>query len=648
LDFNQSNKLRFGGYYDFSDSSADERGAPGLSLNTLGRIFNRSHTMTGRTDFTPSPNLAGEVRINYSRLSARSSYQFDNFGGAVLPFFQDASQSRSVSADLNGRATTLMSAADANNTQRQFNIVGSIALVSGTHQWKFGVDYRRLFPIIGLADSEQTALFDGVSQALTGVAARINSFSRTQPKRPVFDDFAAYAQDEWRSSPRLTFTYGLRWQVNPAPHNSNLLAVTEVADPSRLTSRGSGERLWETRFGNFAPRVGVSYQLNHAGTFVVRSAFGVLYDATNKTVGDALAESYPLLSGGAAFNVPFSFSPVPIGSTIATPFFAFDPKLKSPYSIQWNASIEREFGSDQVISASYVASANHRLLLTNTLVDQNAVFALVRLTNNDGESNYRSLQIQFRRRFSKRFGATAGYTWGRSVDNLSEDSAARALFRAIDSQLERGPSDFDVRHTLTGFVWYDLHNPFGGGAGRALFRNWSVASVFNMHSATAVNVVYGLPTTYGFLYLRPDLIPGASLYLMDPTAAGSKRINPAAFAIPADLRQGTLGRNTLRGFGLTQFDASLQRRFNFTEYVRLVVGVQAANIFNDPSFAAPNGSDASLGTRFSAGSFSANPTFGEAVTNTARGSSGLSAGTFGPNYFPGGPRSVKFSARLEF
>ena len=71
----------------------------------------------------------------------------------------------------------LMSAAEADSTQRQFNVVGSVAAISGVHQFKFGADYRRTFPIIGLREFEQNTLFDGVAQALTGVDARVNMFA---------------------------------------------------------------------------------------------------------------------------------------------------------------------------------------------------------------------------------------------------------------------------------------------------------------------------------------------------------------------------------------------------------------------------------------------------------------------------------------
>jgi hypothetical protein len=206
-----------------------------------------------------------------------------------------------------------------------------------------------------------------------------------------------------------------------------------------------------------------------------------------------------------------------------------------------------------------------------------------------------------------------------------------------------------VRHVLSGFVSYDIPEPFDEGFGNALFRKWSIDSVFNVRSAAPLNVVYAVPTTFGFLYLRPDVIAGAPLYVTDPLAPGGQRINPNAFIVPSELRQGTLGRNSLPGFSLAEFNLGLRRRFNFSEDARLILGVEAMNLLNHPNFAAPGGNEASLGTRFApAAPLQPNPTFGQSVTNAARSSPGFAGSSFGSSYYPGGARTVRLSMKFEF
>ncbi len=665
IDGRPTDRLSLGGYLTLTNSSANERGASGLALNTLNHLSSRSRTVTGSMAYTLSSTMVAEAKVNYSRFTSRSLYELDTFGGATLPgaavFSQPglSADSALFSADRNARNTQLMSGSGVASTQRQFNALGAWTLVSGTHTIKVGADYRRIFPTIGLRGQEQSVLFDGVAQAVTGTAARVNFFTRSESQRPVFNQVSIYGQDEWRVSSNLKLTYGLRWEVSPAPGGADqmrALAVDQIDDPARLAIAPAGTRRWETTYGNFAPRVGLAYQADDNGDLIVRGSFGIRYDLGNAAVGDAYADSYPFLNGQSQFNAPFSFgATTPANSAAVTvPFSAFDPHLQLPYLIEWSASVERSLGYGQTISAAYVGNAGRRLLLTNTLLNQNPDFEFLRLTNNDASSKYHSLQLQFNRRLSRRLSGAVSYTLGKSVDDYSQDSAARALFRSPNLAEERGPSDFDVRHIVAGYLSFE---PPAASSGflRLLTRSWTVDSVFNIRSAAPVNVVYGVPTSFGFLNLRPDLIAGAPLYVDDPTVAGGRRINAAAFSVPTDFRQGTLARNALRGFPLTQFNLGLRRQFKFTDDVKLTLGAEAANIFNHPNFAAPAGNDASLGTRFAPlapvapfTSLSANPTFGQSYTNAARSSWGIPGSSFGPSYFPGAARTMKLSARLEF
>jgi Ca-activated chloride channel family protein len=646
IDGHPTDKLMLSTFYSITNSGADERGAGGFSLNTLSRIVSRAQSFTGVANYTLSPRTVAEARANYSWFTSRSSYTLDSFGGAVLPSTSVLAQTAlaasnaSFSADLNGRSTTLMSGSRVTSTQRQFNALGFVTTISGNHTIKAGADYRLLFPIIGMRRQEQSVLFDGVEQATTGQAARTNLFTRAQPQHPLFNSLSTYGQDEWRPTQSVTITYGMRWELSPAPAASN----------ERMAAAGS--RLWATTYGNFAPRIGIAYGPGNEAV-VIRGGFGILYDVGNGPAGDAFADSYPFLNGESQFQVPFAFAATtsPLNSTtpISVPLSAFDPRLKLPYSMEWSASVQRALGSETSISAAYVGTAGRRLLLTNTLLNQTPDFAVVRLTNNGASSTYHSLQLKFDRRFSQRVGAMVSYTLAKSQDNVSPDSAARILFRSNDPQREHGPSDFDVRHTLAGFVSYQLPAPFASGIGNALTRNWFLDSTFNMRSAAPVNVVYAVPTSFGFLYLRPDVISGTALYLNDATVAGGRRINPEAFIVPRDLRQGTLGRNALRGFPLAQVNIAFRRQFNFSENVRLIVGAEASNVFNHPNFAAAAGNDASLGTRFGPSApLHANSTFGRSYTNAARSPWSIAGSSFGSTYYPGGTRSLNLSMKLEF
>lgn len=596
-----------------------------------------------------------QLRANYSRLRVNGSYLLDEFGGAaVSPAFLFPASDRSSVFDLNGRGGSLITGNRVSNIQRQFNFVGSTSIVSGNHSLKFGGDYRRLSPVIALRVSEVSALFDGVAQALTGVAARVSALHHSSPQTPVFKNLSLYGQDEWRQSSRLTLTYGMRWELNPSPGTSSdprPFAVDQVNDPSTFKLAAPGTSLWKTTYANFAPRFGFAYQLSESSDreLVLRGGAGILYDLGQDRAGDAFADSVPFVSGASVFNSPFAAGLSSLSAPNTLPFLVFDPQLKLPYTLHWNISIQQALGPSQAISAAYIGSAGRRLLHTQTLFDLNPEFIFLRLTTNRASSDYQSMQVQFDRRLSHGLSSLVSYTWARSLDNSSQDSTSRVFMTSLNPALDRGLSDFDTRHQLTGLVSYELPAPMSVGIGNKVFRNWTVDSIFNAHAAKPVNVVYMFPTSFGFAYLRPDVVAGAPFYLADPAVGGGRRINAAAFLAPEDLQPGNLGRNSLRGFPLYQIDLALRRKFNFTEFFSLQLQADAFNLFNHPNFEDPGGSDLVVGSRFDQASvIRPNATFGQSASLSGKSVSGGSAGGFGSFYNAGGARALRFSVKLVF
>jgi Ca-activated chloride channel homolog len=660
LDHSAGDRLKLNARYAFASSAADGRGALGSSLNTLSRDRGLAQTLTAGGDYVISSRMVANVRANYSRVAGRGSRLLDAFGGALVPGADTVAgallspRDSSFAFDLGGLGAALTPSAEAVNIQHQLDLAGSLELVSGTHSYKLGADYRRLTPFIGPPARERDIYFEGVAAALAGTAARDGSFAHS-PARPVFESLSAYAQDEWRRTPRLTLTYGLRWELSPAPHSgrgASLNAITQAEDASRLSLEAAGSKLWRTTFFNFAPRFGLAYQLSNASgrELVLRAGLALFYDTGDAEVGYAFSDSQPFTRGGAAFGVPFDAAAPPApASALGAPVSAFDPHLRLPYTLRWHATVERGLGRSQSISASYVGAAGRRLLLTRTLLDPSPDFPLARLTTNGAQSDYESAQLQFTRRMARGLQALVSYTWAKSLDDFSEDAPARALLRGDAPGGERGPSDFDVRHTVSGFVSYNLPTPFERGAWRALTRKWTLDALFEGRSARPLNVVYAFPLSYGFALLRPDLLGGVPLYLRDSSAPGGTRLNAAAFALPGEMRQGTLGRNALRASPFYQLDLALGRRFDLNERFRLQLQAEAFNLLNHPNFDDPVATFADAGRAPGASSpLRLNPYFG--LPLSARGGetwAGQSAG-FGPLYSAGGPRTIQFSLKLTF
>src|SRR5262249_14737427 len=181
--------------------------------------------------------------------------------------------------------------------------------------------------------------------------------------------------------------------------------------------------------------------------------------------GDAFADSFPFLTGTSIFNTQFPSSSLTASSSEGLPLSVFDPNLKLPYALRWNFSAQRVLGSSQSISIAYVGSVGRRLLSTQTLFDKNPEFSFIRLTTNQARSDYRALQVEFNRQVAKRLAAVVSYTWSKSSDNAGQDSAANALVASSSLEQDRGPSDFDIRHSLSGFVSYEIPVLVANGAG---------------------------------------------------------------------------------------------------------------------------------------------------------------------------------------
>ena len=654
LDHAFTDKINVFGRYNYVPSSSATRGQS-TSLNAVAIGQFKNQTLTLGSTQTLAGSVINEVRFSYTKTEAGIINRLDDFGGATpldisvfLPasadpddtFFQ-VSLGTSVTIPINRHE----------NLQRHFNVVDNLSWIKGSHQIKVGVDYRHLLPLTAPTRYSQAIFFTGLSTAPGGALSGVSSRVLIQGKDPVafsVSNLSLYAQDTWKVNSRLTLTHGLRWELNPAPRGRGAAnepyTFDNLDNPSQLTLAPRGTPLYETTYGNFAPRIGLAYQLSQkqGRETVLRGGFGLFYDLGYGQIFISTA-SFPFARSVFLFNVP-----VPLTTLQATaPTFSTNPpfvnlviadrNLRLPYSYQWNFSVEQSLGTDQALSASYVAAVGRRLL-RREILPPNPRYTNIFINVNTGTSDYHSLQLQFQRRLSKGLQALASYTWAKSLDNASLDSTPSPSATRVDPQLDRGPSDFDVRQAFSAAITYNLPSPRANKPLiKALFDNWSVHAIVIARSATPVNVTVSrtIPDIGTFAF-RPDVISNIPLYISDPTFAGGRRINRSAFVIPTALVQGTLGRNSLRGFPLSQLDLALHRQFNVTERLKLQFRAEFFNVLNHPNFADPIGN-------------LTNSLFGQSTQTLGRslGSGGTNGG-FSPLYQIGGPRSIQFVMRLQF
>jgi hypothetical protein len=588
--------------------------------------------------------VSNSFRLNYTSNVFDDSTSLTDFGGATptdLLALQNVAKGSAGVIEfvllLPGSAghTPALPLYTGHGEQKQWNIVDSVTFGVDRHRLKCGIDYRRLEPGANAYNPLLEYLYESQS-SLQSNAADLLLAQKYSSVGPVFENFSAYAQDEWRASRRLTFSAGIRWDVNPplSASRDEMPYTVEGTGYSNLVLAPQGTPLWKTSWHNIAPRLGAAYILRDAPDHetVFRAGGGVFFD-TGQQLG-AMGYGGP---GFSAQQIRFGVGfPAPLGEaipSIANPpvppygiVFAFPWHLQTPYTWQTSASLEQALGNSQVVRASYVGGFGRKLLQENErrIGSINPNFSTVEFIQNGSTSDYNALQLQYQRRMSHGLQALASYTFSHSVDYGSQNTAFPYV---------RGNSDFDVRHTFSAAVSYDIPSLRANAIAKAVLGDWSLDSRFSARSGFPVTLLgneYLDSATFQYQYLGLDLVPGQPFYSYGSEFPGGRAINSAAFTPPPAGEFGNAPRNFVRGFGAWQLDLAVRRDFRLTERLKLQFRAEAFNIFNHPSFGLI---EATFG----------DPSFGRATATLAQ-----SLGTLSPLYQMGGPRSFQFALKAAF
>jgi outer membrane receptor protein involved in Fe transport len=255
---------------------------------------------------------------------------------------------------------------NVSNAQRQYNIVDSLSFITGGHQFKFGIDWRRIGTYNGARSYDQFAYFTTPQAAAFGLASTV-IVEAQDPGSILFRNFSVFAQDAWKIRPRLTLTYGARWEINPAPEGGPghpLYTFTNCDDPRNLQLAPVGTKFYQTTWRNIAPRVGLAYELRRTPSWetTLRGGWGMFYDLGSGLLGQAAA-SFPYYRQESFYDV---YYPLPPEAVMAPPFSITPPvasiygavsDLKLPVTYEWNVAVEQALRHNDVVSVSYVAAA---------------------------------------------------------------------------------------------------------------------------------------------------------------------------------------------------------------------------------------------------------------------------------------------------
>ena len=592
--------------------------------------------------------VVNDFRGNWSRDTGGNYFVMDSFHGALPPpdaaMFPPGYSSGATQFGFSppGSDGEVSKGPQKSNVEKQLNFIDNFSVTARAHQLKFGADFRHLNPA---SDSDDYRFFIGANSYASLQAGIVDSVYNTGGAAitTAIDNYSFFAQDIWKTSPRLTLTYGLRWEINTPIRSVTpgkpLYAVTGIFDSAPFGLAPAGTPLWHTRFNNFAPRVGGAFQLTPQT--VLRGGFGLYYDLG---YGGGLAGTminFPYytsdnISGPIPFNLtspvfqPPVFTLVPIKGTAYID--AVDPHLKVPFTYEWNIAVQRGLGANQSVSATYVGAHGQNLLREDTIISTVGYDTFA--THNGDWSNYNALQLQFQRRMARGFQALIAYTFSKSIDTASEDTAGGIWTTSLSNvnvASDLGPSRFDVRNSFSAAVSWQIPSPHWNGLSNVLLRNWQIDSIVRVISAEPYDVSAQVDSPI-FYETRPNVVPGVPFYLPDPGQPGGRILNENAFTPPPSGQQGNLPRNYFRGFPIDQTDLSLRRQFHLTERTSLFLGAEYFNIFNHPMFAADTFNHV-LGY----------PGFGQ-ITETLNEDLGF----LNPLYQIGGPRSGQLTIKFLF
>lgn len=640
LDHTFNERFSIFGRYNEAPSAVASRSN---ALSEVDSVDIKTRTFTVGSNMTLSAHLANTLRANYSLQKAGSVSSLDSLGGAIPPPVDvltpaPLSPASTFASFFTFDTAVYQSGFNANNRNSQMNLADDVAWMHGSHRFRFGSDWR----VILLDQRPFRAFLDylanDVASFLSSGQVQLFAVAGKDAQYRIHA-FSLYAQDTWSVTPRLTATYGVRWELSPAPAargNTTLAAWRNVDNPDLLALAPPGTPLWSTTYGNFAPRLGIAYSLNQKGSLVLRAGWGIFYDLGAESAA-SLGSTFPnsastfLDAVSVPLSNPTSYLPA---LTTQPPYqnaIGFSPNLKQPRSHQWNVAIEKAFGQEQALSLTYVGQAGRELLRQEGIPQPNANFAGdFSLTRNDAFSNYHALQVQYRKPVANRLHVLLNYTFSHSLDNASNDVQPLLSKDVISAANDYASSDFDVRHNFSGAAVFEVPKAAHSGALAYATDGWSLEALVVARSGFPFNANL-LTATIGGAFPRPDRVPGQPSWLADPLAPGNQRLNPDAFVIPQTLRQGTEGRNDIRGFGLSEVDLSVLRKFSFTDKLALHFRVDAFNVLNHPNFRNPFGY-VGFGPAF--------------LQSTMMSNMGL--GGLNPLFQQGGPRSLQLSLKLVF
>jgi hypothetical protein len=486
--------------------------------------------------------------------------------------------------------------------------------------------------------------------------ANFSSYTTTWLPRDTINSL--YFQDDWKLSKTITLNVGLRWSTESPYHtahnqisNFSPTTVDPVSGLMGAIIHPNGG-LNERDLKNFQPRFGAAW--HPVDKLVFRGGFGVntidirfpnalqQFDEYQSQVAQQQAPGnptplyrlsqfpgqppYPILSNGTSPFVGTNYS--------SRNIYWMDPNLHPGYAMNWNASMQYQLGTNNLIKFTYQGSAgvdlveswNNNVFPTSFGANNPALraaafaapqnylpypqFGQINYMSNTGHSTYHAGTVQFQKRYSQGLVLDSFYTYSKAIDDCDNDyGVCSGVAPVEDRNLNKGRATFDRTHVFVTSATYDLplgkgrhflnHNKFldflVGGYDLAWIQTFESGNPFSFTFTNSPNNYY--PTAIGNQVpnLTCSSISMPQFGLGD--LIGGNRFNQAlenpvlpvgCFSVPAAFTPGNAGRNIVTGPGAMYSQVSAKKNFPITERVNLQFRFDFQNPFHNYGFNNPS------------------------------------------------------------
>jgi Carboxypeptidase regulatory-like domain len=516
-----------------------------------------------------------------------------------------------------------------------------VSMVKGVHQIGFGVDWLHRYNEASSGNSlgygptfngDFTGL--GLGDMMVGRIFTANQGNALTHESHQ-NSFGSYVQDTWKATSRLTVNAGLRWDPFISPYGPlrKYVYVDEKAFFAGTKSKvfnnappgafypgdpGIDKAYHNNRMLLFAPRLGFAWDVHGDGRMTVRSAYGLFYDVPQLyqyvTTGSNTPYGTRILNNSPGnLDDPWQGylggNPFPLKATadVAFPSFVgytyYVRDYSPPYVHQWNLSLQRQLGTEWMVSANYVGSStvhipsdrevNYAVYIpgasTNGNTDQRRIFNLANPVEarpyggvieigSSGTSHYNAMNLSIQRRQARGFTVSGNYTWSHCLgdDFLIQGATSAVATYPGRREFDRGNCRGDRRHNSNFSTVYETPQ-FASGVMRALASNWQISGIVRLQTGNVVLPLAGTNTA-----LRSGRNGDrANQVLGDPYAANrniDQWLNPAAYARPANGEWGNAPQ--VYSPGLIKIDMGVTRTFRITERQSVQFRAEAFNLPN--------------------------------------------------------------------